>query len=403
MIGENESILRVNSLSKTFQQYGKNLVALDNVSFELKRGEVLGVIGRNGAGKSTLLKVLSRITAPSSGEISYEGQLTSIIDIGTGFHADLTGEENVYLSALLLGYSKKEIKQLYKQIVEFSGLQDFMITPVKHYSSGMYLRLAFSIAFHSNISILLLDEVIAVGDTDFKRKCYAKIKELKARGVAIILVSHHLELIVEQCDRCILLDDGKILSFGTPMDVVNEYYELVENNSGASIRSEIQQSREVEEFSLFESLPIIVENFQIDTIAIKELESFQKLNTSTSISFEFVCQKYDEDSSFEIGITLINLNGTRVLLDSYGFRKEYELKPAESGSYIVLVKIPADLLSAGVYRLGLILCMNREPIRELEAVAKFRLHPSEGITDSRDMGAVIRPKLDWHIISPGGR
>ena len=255
-MGENQSILSVDSLTKEFQKDGKPLLALDQVSFDLNQGEVLGVIGRNGAGKSTLLKVLSQITAPSSGEVSYEGQLTSIIDIGTGFHADLSGEENIFLSALLLGYAKNEIKDLYDQIVDFSGLQDFMNMPVKHYSSGMYLRLAFSIAFHSRISILLLDEVIAVGDTDFKRKCYAKIKELRARGVAIILVSHHLELIVEQCDRCILLDDGKILSEGEPLDIVNKYYEIVENNTGASIRSQLKEDSGSEDFFIVGSISL---------------------------------------------------------------------------------------------------------------------------------------------------
>ena len=398
-MAEKISVLTVDSLTKIYPKDGKPLFALNDVSFELRRGEILGVIGRNGAGKSTLLKVLSQITAPSSGEISYEGKLTSIIDIGTGFHADLSGEENVYLSALLLGYSKKEINKLYEQIVEFSGLQDFMQMPVKHYSSGMYLRLAFSIAFHSNISILLLDEVIAVGDTDFKRKCYAKIKELRARGVAIILVSHHLELIAEQCDRCILLEDGKIRAMGTPMDVVNEYYELVEYNTGASVRSEIHQHGEVQEFTLLSSLPIVTESFQIDNVLIKGLETEKRLDTSSSLNFEFSCQKYDEHSSFELGITLVNMNGTRVLLDSYGFRKEYELKEMQAGAYQIEVKIPGNILSAGVYRLGLILCKNREPITELEAVAKFRIHALDDFTNSRGMGAVIRPKLEWNIIS----
>ena len=182
-----EAIIQIKNLSKRFRVYDRPVDrlkewitplgmsyhwafwALRDVNLEIDRGSACGIIGANGAGKSTLLKVLSRITSPTSGEVTYEGQLTSIIDIGTGFHADLSGEENIYLSALLLGYSKKEIKDLYSDIVAFSGLEDFMQMPVKHYSSGMYLRLAFSIAFHSKISILLLDEVIAVGDTDFKR------------------------------------------------------------------------------------------------------------------------------------------------------------------------------------------------------------------------------------------
>lgn len=394
-MNNSQTILSVDSLTKTFQKDGKDLFALNNLTFDLKKGEVLGVIGRNGAGKSTLLKVLSQITAPSSGEITYEGQLTSIIDVGTGFHADLSGEENIYLSALLLGYSKKDINALYDQIVDFSGLQDFMQMPVKHYSSGMYLRLAFSIAFHSNISILLLDEVIAVGDADFKRKCYTKIKELKSRGVAIILVSHHLELIVEQCDRCLFIDDGKILSEGNPLDVVNEYYEVIENNSGASIRSVIDQDKQTDDFSLLVPFPIVTQNYTIDRLKISEVGKEHKLTTSNEITIEFSCSKFDSETSFEIGITLVNLNGVRVLLDSYGFRKNYHVQPMKSGSYQVQVKIPSDLLSAGVYRIGLILCTDREPIQELEAVAKFRLYSNHDLEETRGMGSVIRPKLNW--------
>lgn len=394
---QNQPILTVDSLTKSFQKDGKPLLALDEVSFDLHKGEILGVIGRNGAGKSTLLKVLSQITAPSSGEVSYEGQLTSIIDIGTGFHADLSGEENIYLSALLLGYSKKEIKELYDQIVDFSGLHDFMQMPVKHYSSGMYLRLAFSIAFHSKISILLLDEVIAVGDTDFKRKCYAKIKDLKARGVAIILVSHHLELIAEQCDRCILLDDGKVLSHGAPLDIVNQYYEIIENNSGASIRSQLNKDGGSDDFSLLLPFPLKTKSYEIQRVEILELREHQQLTTISELTLEFTCEKYDNDTSFEIGITLVNLNGVRVLLDSYGFRKEYEVNPMESGVYKVQVSIPADLLSAGVYRVGLILCVNREPVQELEAVLKFKLHPNDDLAETRGMGSIIRPKLKWGL------
>lgn len=395
---QNQAIMTVDSLTKEFQKDGKALFALNNVSFELQKGEILGVIGRNGAGKSTLLKVLSQITGPSSGEVSYEGQLTSIIDIGTGFHADLSGEENIYLSALLLGYSKKEIKDLYTEIVDFSGLHDFMQMPIKHYSSGMYLRLAFSIAFHSKISILLLDEVIAVGDTDFKRKCYSKIQELKARGTAIILVSHHLELIVEQCDRCILLDDGEILSIGNPLDVVNQYYELIESNEGAKIRSTLNQINEEEEgFSILSKLPLQTDHFSIDEIEFLTLTEDENLTTAAELIFRFHCTKLIAESSFEIGILLTNMNGVRVLLDSYGFRKDYEVKAADEGKYLVDVAIPADLLSAGVYRLGVLMGVDRELIKEIDSLAKFKLFPNDDHAKARGMGSVIRPKLNWKI------
>lgn len=390
-------ILSVDSLTKTFQKNGADFVALDNLSFELKKGEILGVIGRNGAGKSTLLRVLSQITMPTSGEISYEGQLTSIIEIGTGFHADLSGEENIYLSALLHGYSKREIKEVYDEIVEFSGLQEFMQMPVKHYSSGMYLRLAFSIAFHSKISILLLDEVIAVGDTDFKRRCYSKIKELKARGTSIILVSHHLELIVEHCDRCLLLDDGKVIYDGLAKDVVNHYYELIDNNEGALVRAEMLTPDKEEQFSMLQELPFKIAQFQIDQVELIPTEKGAKLTSSSDFNICFQCTKLTDKGSFEIAAFVVNMNGVNVFFDSYGFRNDYEVKDMPAGKYEVQMNIPADLLISGVYRIGLFMGANREIVKEIGTFAKFRISPDEESMETRGMGSVICPKLNWIV------
>lgn len=390
-------ILSVDSLTKIFQKNGKDLVVLDSISFDLKRGEILGVIGRNGAGKSTLLKVLSQITSPTSGEISYEGELTSIIEIGTGFHGDLSGEENVYLSAMLHGYSKKEIREVYDEIVEFSGLQEFMQMPVKHYSSGMYLRLAFAIAFHSRISILLLDEVIAVGDTDFKRKCYSKLKELKARGTAIILASHHLELIVEHCSRCLLLDDGHILYEGSSKEVVNHYYELIDSNEGALVRAGMAPPDKQEEFSMLQELPFKIDQFQIDHIELKPSDHGAKLTASSDFTISFHCTKLIDEGSFEIAIFVVNMNGVNVFFDSYGFRNEYEVKDLLSGKYLVHVNIPADLLISGVYRMGLFMGANRELVKEIGTFAKFRIAPDNALVETRGMGSVIRPKLKWEV------
>lgn len=394
---EDQVVLSVDSLSKEFNKDGKHFRALNNLTFDLRKGEILGIIGRNGAGKSTLLKILSQIIAPTSGEISYEGKLTSIIDIGTGFHADLSGEENVYLSAMLLGYPKKEIKEVYDEIVSFSGLVDFMQMPVKHYSSGMYLRLAFSIAFHSKISILLLDEVIAVGDADFNRKCYSKIKELKARGTAIILVSHHLELIAEECDRCILMDSGEIISKGSALDVVNQYYELIQSNEDVQISLSMKPAKKEDAFSLLKQLPIKIDQFQIDQVELLSHEKGSQLKSSSDFTISFHCTKLIEEGSFEIAMYLVNMSGVRVLLDSYGFRNSYVANALPKGKYTADVTIPGDLLSAGVYRLGLILGVNRELVKEIDIIAKFRIFPDNELEEARGMGSVIRPKLNWVI------
>lgn len=398
---ESEVILTVDSLTKTYSKDGSILSALENVSFALKRGEVLGVIGRNGAGKSTLLKVLSRITAPTSGEISYEGQLTSIIDIGTGFHADLSGEENIYLSALLLGYSKKEIKDIYNQIVYFSGLEEFIKMPVKQYSSGMYLRLAFSIAFHSNISILLLDEVIAVGDTDFKRKCYAKIQELKARGVSIILVSHHLELIVEQCDHCILLDSGRILNQGIPVEVVDYYLEMIQTNEGLQVRSAPKV--------IYEKLPIKIlnelRNISGPHVSLNEINILvnglnynnSPIYTSDRITIQLECEKLNCTDSFEITFYIKNLNGVNVLMDSYCMRIDYSAIISRKGSCTVECDIPSNLLTFGVYTVGIILGRNNKHFAEQEKLIQLRLLSPENMNWGHSIGALLKPHLDWRI------
>ncbi len=393
----NQVILAVDSLTKTFRKNGQDLFALDKVSFDLKKGEILGVIGRNGAGKSTLLKVLSQITAPTSGEITYEGQLTSIIDIGTGFHADLSGEENIYLSAMLLGYSKKEVKDVYNDIVEFSGLKEFMDMPVKHYSSGMYLRLAFSIAFHSKISILLLDEVIAVGDTDFKRKCYSKLKELKARGTAIVLASHHLELIVEHCDRCLLFEDGQIILEGNSHEVVNHFYELMDSNAGALVRSGLVQPIQEARFSILQELPFKIDQFQIDLIEEIPIENDGQLATSSDFAIRFHCTKLVAKGSFEIAVFVVNMNGVNVFIDSFGFRNGYEVKDLPAGKYLIQVGIPADLLMSGVYRIGLFMGANREFVKEIGIFAKFRISPDNELVETRGMGSIIHPKLNWVV------
>ena len=266
-------ILRAENLKKVYDiGDGKKIAALDAISFELHKGEILGIIGSNGAGKSTLLKVLSRITGLTSGEITYTGTLTSIIDIGTGFHPDLSGRENVLLSTGLLNPSNKLPTARYQQIVAFSGLSEFMEMPVKQYSSGMYLRLAFSIAFHTAIDILLLDEVIAVGDNTFRKKCYDKIRELKQQGVGIILVSHNMETIIEFSDRCLFLNNGKVVQNGEPYSIVERYLnwgKLIETDQ---VRSNFEEVSTQENITYYKDLTTLA----LDFVTFKQFEIVSK-------------------------------------------------------------------------------------------------------------------------------
>ncbi len=201
----------------------ETLWALKDLNFEVEPGEVVGIIGRNGAGKSTLLKLLSRVTEPTSGRIELYGRIGSLLEVGTGFHPELTGRENVYLYGAILGMKRAEIKRKFDEIVTFSGVERFLDTPVKHYSSGMYTRLAFSVAAHLEPEIMLVDEVLAVGDIAFQQKCLDRMKRMKENGTTILLVSHNMSIVQSACQRATYLSAGRIAAEGKPADVVRHY------------------------------------------------------------------------------------------------------------------------------------------------------------------------------------
>lgn len=203
---------------------GDKFRALDNISFSVKKGEALGIIGHNGAGKSTLLKLLSRVTAPTEGEISYSGRIASMLEVGTGFHPELTGRENVYLNGAILGMTKAEIDKKFDEIVEFAEMGKFIDTPVKRYSSGMYVKLAFAVAAHLDSEIIVMDEVLAVGDMKFQQKCLGKMGDASANeGKTVLYVSHNMETIRRLCTRCIVLDHGKIIFDGDTEEAIAIY------------------------------------------------------------------------------------------------------------------------------------------------------------------------------------
>ncbi len=205
--------------------------ALHDVSFEVARGEVLGVIGRNGAGKSTLLKILSRITEPTSGRIGIKGRVASLLEVGTGFHPELTGRENVFLNGAILGMSRLEVIRKFDEIVHFSGVEKFLDTPVKRYSSGMYVRLAFAVAAHLEPEILIVDEVLAVGDAEFQKKCLGKIKDVaQAEGQTVLFVSHNLGAVEALCDRALYLDQGRVAAVGNTAEVLQAFRQSMDSS-----------------------------------------------------------------------------------------------------------------------------------------------------------------------------
>jgi lipopolysaccharide transport system ATP-binding protein len=197
--------------------------ALNDISFEIKKGEAVGIIGRNGAGKSTLLKILSRITKPTKGRVDLYGRVASLLEVGTGFHGELSGRDNIYLNGAILGMSRREINRKFDEIVDFSGVEKFLDTPVKHYSSGMYVRLAFAVAAHLEPEILVVDEVLAVGDAEFQKKCLGKMEDVTHHGRTVLFVSHNMSAISTLCNRAFLLNDGSLLMAGNTVDVITSY------------------------------------------------------------------------------------------------------------------------------------------------------------------------------------
>lgn len=241
----NNSVITFKNVTKVFSQqddktfkeflpnlilgrpWAKKLVALDDISFEVGKGETIGIVGKNGSGKSTLLKLIAGVTAPTKGVIIVTEKVAPLIEVGTGFHHELTGLENIYLSAAVLGMHKKEIEQVLDKIIEFSELRGFINIPVKHYSSGMYMRLGFSVAIFVNAPILLIDEVLSVGDASFQKKCTNYFKSVKDdRDKTIIFVSHSEQTVKKICNRAILLSGGKVVSEGDPKEVFKKYHTL---------------------------------------------------------------------------------------------------------------------------------------------------------------------------------
>lgn len=223
----------VRALFKSKTQSKSTFNALTDISFDVKQGEVVGIIGKNGAGKSTLLKVLSRITEPSSGEIIMRGRVASLLEVGTGFHPELSGRENIFLNGSILGMTRAEIKSKFDEIVAFSGVEKFIDTPVKHYSSGMYVRLAFSVAAHLEPEILIIDEVLAVGDAEFQKKCLGKMKDVAVQGRTVLFVSHNMAAVKSLCTRSLVIESGQLVYEGSSEEAVDYY--LKKSEDGASI------------------------------------------------------------------------------------------------------------------------------------------------------------------------
>ena len=358
--------------------------ALKDVSFEIENGEIIGIIGGNGAGKSTLLKVLSRITEPTKGYAEIHGRVGSLLEVGTGFHPELTGRENIYLNGAILGMSKDEIKRKFDEIVAFAEVEKFIDTPVKHYSSGMYLRLAFAVAAHLEPHILLVDEVLAVGDAAFQKKCLGKMGDVSREGRTVLLVSHNMGVVTRLCERAFWFENGRLKLTGDSNSVVSSY--LSQGTQGQAIWSNpASKSHDLE-------------------VQIKSARLLSSDNHPTPV-IEF-------NSNFSIEITYEIIRPTRDLCilcrvtDSHGNivwtswdtdTTNWKGRVREQGWYTSICNVPGCLLRPGYYQLSVGSYVNNvKKIEYHENVLTFEIS-EVGYTLNRYRIGVITPLLDWKV------
>jgi len=308
--------------------------ALRDINFKIEAGEAVGIVGRNGAGKSTLLKVLSRITVPTSGKAIINGHVASLLEVGTGFHAELSGRENIFMNGSILGMKRVEIKKKFDEIVAFSGIEKFIDTPVKHYSSGMYVRLAFAVAAHLEPEILIVDEVLAVGDIEFQKKCLGKMEEVGRDGRTILFVSHNMEAVMRLCTKGILLNKGTVYLEGTSREVVDNYFKLNED----LIRTTKIRDRT-------DRIGNGKSKFINAWFANEKGQVVYQIHTGETVQFhvEIEAQEPNLNEQYYVAITINDGKGTRLLQLSSGFFNERVRIKNKTEVIFTIAKFPLSI------------------------------------------------------------
>ncbi len=367
------------------------LWALRGVSFTVKPGELVGIIGHNGAGKSTLLKLLSRISSPSRGTIKLKGRVSSLLEVGTGFHPELTGRENVYLNGTILGMRKKEVDVKFDEIVEFSGVEKFLDTPVKRYSSGMRVRLAFAVAAHLEPEILIVDEVLAVGDANFQKKCLAKMEDVGQTGRTVLFVSHSMPAITRLCPRTILLKQGRVLADGPSHDVVTSY---LHGGVGSTAAREWRETEAAPSGDVARLRAVRVRGEGGEILPVANIRK----PMSVEIEFEIIKEGYVLLPQFR----LVNEEGVHIFT-AVDLDPQWRGKRRPTGRYIARATIPGNLLSEGVHYVS-VSALTIEPntlkqFNEREVVA-FQVVDSMDTDGARgdwtgNLVGAVRPLLEW--------
>lgn len=362
--------------------------ALRDVNFEVKRGEVVGIIGRNGAGKSTLLKILSRITEPSVGLIKIKGRVASLLEVGTGFHPELTGRENVFLNGAILGMTRVEIKRKFDEIVSFAEVEKFLDTPVKRYSSGMYVRLAFAVAAHLEPEILIVDEVLAVGDVEFQRKCLGKMEEVSNHGRTVLFVSHNMGTITKLCERTFWFDIGSLLMEGPSKYVVSQYQSRSLDVSAEWKHADGGTSREQE--------------FIFQRAAAVGQAGVPKafFDGHEAISIEINYEVRRRLSGCQIGTRVYNSNGVVVFHTSDADESGASALPKEVGQFCTSFVIPEGFLAPGIYYLFLAAHLPFRNVYDVvERAVVFEVSQVGSLTSLDGRLGLVTPLLHWRTSS----
>ena len=368
--------------------------ALRDVSFSVTEGEVLGIIGRNGAGKSTLLKILTRITTPTTGRAVIRGRVGSLLEVGTGFNPELTGRENVFLNGSILGMKRREIQRKLPDIIEFSGIDKFIDTPVKRYSSGMHVRLAFAVAAHLEPEILLVDEVLAVGDAEFQQRCLGRMEDFSGTGRTVVFVSHNMQTINQLCNRVIWIDGGTVMEDGDPSQVVTHYLQSSSYASGAQISWADDESAPGDDLVRLLSVRVVDEaGDTVETCDVRE-----------AVGIEIRYRVLREGPGVFAKIRVIEPRGTAAFnaLDT-GSHAETSSEP---GIYESTAWIPPNLLTEGTTKVDAAVCTLRAPklhqrASRYEAVSFTVFDPGDGDSArgrfTGQLSGVVRPLLDWTV------
>ncbi|HVZ95254.1 MAG TPA: ABC transporter ATP-binding protein [Chitinophagaceae bacterium] len=382
--GKEDPFLKIGETNDRTTKSESNVVwSLKDINFEIEQGDAVGIIGKNGAGKSTLLKILSRVTGPTSGKITGNGRVASLLEVGTGFHPELTGKDNIYLNGAILGMRKKEIKRKFDEIVDFAGVERYIDTPVKRYSSGMYVRLAFAVAAHLESEILIVDEVLAVGDTEFQKRCLGKMGEVsKGEGRTVLFVSHNLSAVETLCRKGMYLKNGKLLFYGASGKAVTNY-----------LQNEQSGTNKIE----FKSIKDALGNDKIKILsasAINAVNPDEVIEVSDAVNLSFQIVNLTNDPALSIGFDLQTLKGETV----FGSGGMYNFPVNTPVS--ACCSIPGNFLNDGSYTIYFYVHNKNVSALLIEFKDLIQFDVKDSLRENAYLGKIngfVRPKLEWEI------